>query len=99
MIRGAIILPTYPCQKMSKKNLRKFRKQHVYCLRIVFQLGFMEAETSPQILFFVCFVFLLFGGWDRESVCVKVLILVSGSVLGLPDFERSSGCGLSAKPR
>ena len=54
----------------------------------------MEAETSPQILFCVCLVFLLFGGWDRESVCVKVLILVSGSVLGLPDFEKSSGCGM-----
>ena len=63
---------------------------------IVWRLGFMEAEISPQILFCVCLVFLLFGGWDsdRESVCVKVLILVSGSVLGLPDFEKSSGCGM-----
>ena len=38
----------------------------------------METETSPQTLVFVCFAFLLFGGWDRESVCVKVLILLFG---------------------
>ena len=38
----------------------------------------METEASPQTLFIVCFAFLLFSGWDRESVCVKVLMLVFG---------------------
>ena len=38
----------------------------------------MEAETSLQTLFFVCFAFLLFGGWDRQSYCFKVLMLVFG---------------------
>ena len=56
------------------------RPDSVYCLLLVWQLGSMETEASPQILFIVCFAFLLFGGWDRESVCVKVLMLVFESL-------------------
>ena len=54
------------------------RPDSIYCLLRVWQLGSMEIETSPQTLFIVCFAFLLFNSWDRESVCVKVLMLVFG---------------------
>ena len=72
-------------QKTSSRNLKtKLSSSQgqtpgsVYCLLRVWQLGSMEIETSPQTLFIVCFAFLLFNGWDRESVCVKVLMLVFG---------------------
>ena len=67
-------------QKTSTKLIRSTnrRPDSIYCLLSVWQLGSMEMETSPQTLFIVCSAFILFSNWDRESVCVKVLMLVFG---------------------